>query len=82
VAKTSVWWGAVVRNFVNPARLAAPRTATIWYDAMHGYEEAECNAVFISASVLEAVERGVNACASFLALGCIYESRPRERTQR
>jgi hypothetical protein len=54
--KKSVWWGAVVRNVLNPTRPTAKRNATIRYDAMHGYEAADCNVVFISTSVLEAVE--------------------------
>jgi hypothetical protein len=46
--KQSVWWGAVVRNVLNRTRPTAKRNATIRYGAMHGYEAADCNVVFIS----------------------------------
>jgi hypothetical protein len=51
-----VWWGAIVRNVVTPVRSTAPRTATIRYDAMHGYEATDCDVVVITTSVLEVVE--------------------------
>jgi hypothetical protein len=65
VGKQSVWWGAVVRNVLNPTRPTAKRNATIRYDAMHGYEAADCNVLFISTSVLEAVE-GAKTCVHHL----------------
>jgi hypothetical protein len=54
--KEAVWWGAFVRDVVNPVCTIAPRTATLRYDAMDGYKAADCNVLFIGISVLEAVE--------------------------
>jgi hypothetical protein len=47
-----------VHNVVNPARSTAPRTASTSHDAMHSCEVADCEVVFISNSVLEALEVG------------------------
>jgi hypothetical protein len=58
IRKTIVWLGAFVRNVVNPARPTAPHTALTSCDAMHGCEAADCKVVFISNSVLEALEGG------------------------
>jgi hypothetical protein len=58
IRKTIVWLRASVRNVVNPARSTAPRTASTSYDAIHGCEAADCKVVFISNSVLEALEGG------------------------
>jgi hypothetical protein len=58
IRKTIVWLGAFIRNVVNPARSTAPRTASTSYDVMHGCEAADLKVVFISNSVLEALQGG------------------------
>jgi hypothetical protein len=56
--KKRVWWGAHVRNtHVLPA-VSEPRSATIRYDALHGYGAADYKVRFISNTILESAERG------------------------
>ena len=56
--KTSVWWGAIVCSVAMPSASSAPVSATIRYDALHGYEESDSKVSFITESLLEPVEEG------------------------
>jgi hypothetical protein len=54
----SVWWGASVRNVDMPSVPSARRSATLGYDALHGFKEADYNVLFLTDSLLESVESG------------------------
>jgi hypothetical protein len=56
--KQSVWWGASVRSNDRPSASSAHRSATVRYDALHGFNEADYNVVFLTDSLLESVESG------------------------
>jgi hypothetical protein len=56
--KQSVWWGASIRNVERTSASSAQRSATLRYDALHGFNEADCNVVFLTSSLLESVESG------------------------
>lgn len=56
--KRSVWWGASVRSVDRPSASSACRSATVRYDALHGFNEADYNVVFLTDSLLESVESG------------------------
>jgi len=55
--RNNVWWGSVVCTAEVP-RLSAPVSATIRYDALHGFEEADSKVTFVSKDLLEQVEEG------------------------
>jgi hypothetical protein len=54
----SVWWGASVRNVDGPSASSARRPVTVRYDALHGFNAADSNVVFLTNSLLESVESG------------------------
>jgi hypothetical protein len=56
--KQSVWWGASVRSVDTPSASSARRSATLRYDALHGFKEADYNVLFLTDSLLESVESG------------------------
>ena len=53
-----MWWGASVRSVDRPSASSARRSATLRYDALHGFNEADYNVVFLTDSLLESVESG------------------------
>ena len=56
--KQSVWWGASVRSVDRPSVSSARRSAIQRYDALHRFNEADYNVVFLTDSLLESVESG------------------------
>ena len=58
--KQSVWWGASVRSVDTPSASSARRSATLRYDALHGFKEADYNVLFLTDSLLDSVETGTN----------------------
>lgn len=53
--KRKVWWGAYVGEVDSRTSAFTPLSATVLYDAMHGYSATESKVKFVSDSVLEAV---------------------------
>jgi hypothetical protein len=54
--KQGVWWGASVRSVDRPSASSARRSATICYDALYGFNEADYNVLFLTDSLLESLE--------------------------
>jgi hypothetical protein len=53
-----VWWVGSVRSVYRPSASSARRSATLRYDALHGFDEVDYNVVFLIDSLLESVESG------------------------
>lgn len=54
--KTKVWWGAIVIKTSRCTLTSSTQSATIRYDAMHGYDAIDSKVIFINSSVLEESE--------------------------